>query len=288
MEPIRTKVGTILDGDNRFLGRSVFHDWSFRLRSASDAILVALGVTPTDDHREAWRLMSLCLISPDARVWPLKLTRLLASWGNPLLGYFAGQLVTTSRVMGPGAGTGAGVCLQWIADRVGGAPTDADVGEAVAAWRAEHPGPLGGFGVPFREVDERRAALLQLVGDGPLAQGRFWKLHLQLVPQVAARPNCVISIAALLLDIGVAAERCGFAIAVLMPPVFMANALEAARTDGARLHQWPDDLVHYVGAPARRVGDGRRAAVPPALQRIPLEPWEISTDESGRARSSPR
>lgn len=52
------------------------------MTSACDGILVALGVRePSPTSREALRLVMLGTMSPDARVWPLKLTRLLASHG---------------------------------------------------------------------------------------------------------------------------------------------------------------------------------------------------------------
>ncbi len=269
MEPITTRVGQILDTDNRFLGRSVFEEWVHLVRTPSDALLLSLGVTEFEElGREAVRLISLCLMSPDARVWPLKLTRLLASWGDPLAGYFGAQLLTAGKVMGPGAGTGAARCLHWLAGEVGEAPSQADVATALARWKSENPGPLGGFGVPFRELDERRVALLRFVGDGPLSKRRFWRLHLQLVEAMApVRPNCAISFVALLLDMGIAPERCGLSLAVLMPHVFLAHALEASTLDGARLNQMPASQVAYAGIGPRTIGDGVAVKVHPALQR---------------------
>lgn len=268
MDPILTAVGQIIDGDNRFLGRSVFDGWVHDLQTPNDLLLASFGLQPvTDAHRDAARLISLALTSPDARVWPLKLTRLLSSWGDPLAGYFGAQLLTAGRVMGPGAATLAGKLLHGVGERVGPHPSVEEVSAAIAAWRTSNPGPLGGFGVPFRPVDERRAALIRFVGDGPLSQGRFWQLHLviaEALPKVA--PNVALAIAALLLDLGLPPGRCGLAVAVLMSHVFLAHAIEGAQRDAA-VHDWPVSRVSYQGAPARATGDGQRAAVPPALQR---------------------
>jgi hypothetical protein len=210
-------------------------------------------------------------MSPDARVWPLKLTRLLASWGDPVAGHFGGQLVTAGRVMGPGVVRHAASFLEGIDHIVGASPSDSVVSAAVGAWRQAHPGPVAGFGVPFRRVDERRAALLKFVGDGPLSRGRFFRLHLQVEAALAAvtpnlSPNIGLSAAALLLDIGIAVERCGLAVNVLMAPIFLAHAIEAAATDGA-LNSLPISLIQYQGAAARSTLERESAVPPPALRR---------------------
>lgn len=269
--PIDTRVGLIVDGDNRFLGRSVFSEWEPEVQSPSDTLLLSLGVRElTDLNREAARLASVCLLSPDARVWPLKLARLLSSRGDAVAGYFGAQLVTAGRVMGPGAGTPAACCLHWVAERAGVDPSADEIRAAVDAFKREAGTHiLGGFGVPFRPADERRVALLRFVGEGPLSRRRYWQLHLRLVTALAPKPpNIVISLAALLLDSGVPAGRCGIAVSVLMSHVFLAHALEAAQTDGA-LASLPRELVGYRGIAARHTSAPGTPAVHPALRRSP-------------------
>jgi hypothetical protein len=259
-EPILTRVGVILDGDNRFLGRSTFHGWVHALTAASDATLVALGVEVTAEAREAARIVTIAGLSPDARVWPLKLTRLLASYGDPLAGYFGAQLVSAGNVMGPGAVTMAAHGLEWVREHAGDDGTDAQVKDAVASWCARSNGRFAGFGVPFRDVDERRVAVLQLVGDGPLARLPFWRVHERIVKVMAPlRPNVAISFAAMLLDIGVAADHGGIALSMLMSPNFLAHALEAAAQDGARVNALPASCISYRGMAPRSTTDPTRA-----------------------------
>lgn len=274
MEPIETRIGHILDGDNRFLGRSVFDGWALDLVSPTDALMAVLGVRELGPRqREVARVIAICLMSPDARVWPLKLTRLLASHGEPLVGYFGGQLVSAGKLMGPGTGTGAAQGLAWVGAQVGEDPSDETVAQAVAAYRAR-AGRFSGFGVPFRDQDERRTAALRLAGDGPIAAGRYWRLHLQVVTAMhPLPPNCALTFAAMLLDIGVAAEHVGVAMAALMAHVFLGHALESARQDGARLHTLPAALVAYRGAPPRASGDRQDVRdpspwTPPAALRL--------------------
>lgn len=253
MQSIDTRVGLIVDGDNRFFGRSAYGDWCDRMTSACDGILVALGVRdPSPLSREALRLAMLGTMSPDARVWPLKLSRLLASHGDPLAGFFGAQLVSAGKVMGPGAALHAARALKFIGDAAGEAATDEQVAAAAAAWKVQCGGRVGGFGVPFRPVDERRVHMLRLAAGTPSAEGRYYRLHERVVAALhPLRPNCALTIAALFLDAGIEAERAGIALAVMMSHVFLAHAIEGAAQDGERLHGLPAAAVEYRGAPRR-------------------------------------
>lgn len=269
MTPIDTRIGLIQRDDNRFLGHSTYEHWVKAWAAPSDANLVAMGIELTPLNREAMRMVCLGGTSPDARVWPLKLSRLLSSWGDPVAGYFGSQLVTAGKVMGPGAVQGAARCLSFLSAQLGDEFTVDEVAKALAAFRAMNAGPIGGFGVPFRPVDERRIALLRFVGDGPLRR-RFWRIHEVLDvarPNPNTAPNVGLSFAALLLDSGVLPERCGLATSVLMSHVFLAHAVEAADIEGAQLNAWAPELVKYEGTAARSIGDGAVSTIPMALRR---------------------
>lgn len=271
MDPIFTRVGQIIDGDNRFFGRSALEEWPREIACASDALLVSLGISEiTPGHREVMRVLTIALTSPDARVWPLKLTRLLASYGDALAGYFGAQLVTAGQIMGPGAGTAAALGLARIASEVGTDPTDAAVARAVASWRERSGGRCAGFGIPFRDVDERRVGIIRLLAGGPITRRPHWRLHEQVVLAMQpAPPNCAITAAAMLLDLGVAADRVGIALTTVMSHVFLAHALEAAEQDGARAHALPVDRIEFRGAAPRdtRATPAEAAEIPPALRR---------------------
>jgi len=270
MDPIYTHVGTILAGDNRFLGHSVYEEWISIVKGPEDPLLRVLGVKELNSlNREVFRLLSLCVISSDARVWPLKLTRLLSSWGNPLVGYLGSQLVATSNVMGPGATTNAAKCLQFVNKTIGSCFSTEAIKSAIEEWICKTGMPLAGFGVPFRGIDERRAALLHFVGNGPISKRAYWQLHEKIVlAQSPVPPNCILSFAAMLLDAGVPAERCGFAVTVFMSHVFLAHAIEAATIDGVRLNAWSKEQVKYDGTSARITNDGTRGKVNHALKRV--------------------
>lgn len=250
------RAGHIGAVDNRFCGRAVFGELATTARTTSDLLLLAFGVElATDDDREIVRLMHLALTSPDARVWPLKLTRTLAAYGNPVAGFHGAQLGNDSARMGPGTGSGAAASLAWIAARVGPAPSDEAVAAAVEQHRRER-GHLLGFGVPFRAEDERLRGLRRLLADHPATGRRHWRLHEQVIRAMAAAggppPNIVLALVALMLDLGLAPHRAGMLIGVIMTHTFVAHALEAADDDGPLLQELPRAAIDYQGPPARR------------------------------------
>lgn len=255
MTPLITRVGLILDDDNRFHGRSVARAWERDITAASDWLAVVLGASLTASTRETLRIIAVCLTSPDARVWPLKLTRLLASWGDPVAGFFAAQLVTSGvQVMGPGTVTAAAEALSALAEASRSTATTWT--EALAAVRARHQGRVPGFGVPFRAEDERLVAMRPLVRAAGLDDRAHWRLHERVVADLSpVPPNVALGVAALLLDVGVAPAHAGIALSQLMSHVFLGHALEAARSDAA-LHDLGPEHVEYVGAPPRHSGRG--------------------------------
>jgi Citrate synthase, C-terminal domain len=264
------RAGHIGSDDNRFCGASVFADLAARAADPTALLCLAFGVPlPDADGREVLRLAALCVTSPDARVWPLKMTRVLSSYGNPFAGFFAAQLANYSDRMGPGTAAHAAVSLRWLDARLERSARDDD-GDyppaAVAAAVAEHlasRGRIAGFGVPFRKDDERRVALFRLLSGHSAQRGRAWRLHLQVVEAMRAKetlqPNIVLSLAALFLDLGLAAERAGLFLTMMMSHNFAAHALEAAERDRDLLRELPSSALEDHSAPPRHSPRARTA-----------------------------
>ena len=262
------RVGHIGDDDNRFCGAAVFADLAERFVSPLDLLGLGFGMPPLDDDaREIIRCVSLCLTSPDARVWPLKMTRLLSSYGNSMAGYFGAQLASFSDRMGPGTASYAAASLRWLQARL---PTDATA-EQVTAAVAEHVatrGRIAGFGVPFRREDERLLSLHRLLAGHPALQRPFWRLHLRVVDALRAsaklEPNIVFPMTALLTDLGLSAERTGLFFSLLMNHTFAAHAMEAAEQDAAHLQTLPpaslDDRSRALRRSPRAVSAATRSA----------------------------
>jgi hypothetical protein len=266
------RAGHIGTDDNRFCGAAVFGELAGAIASPVDLLARAFGLGELNaDARELMRCMALCLTSPDARVWPLKLARTLASYGNPFAGFFGAQLVNASDRVGPGAATSAAAALAWIRARVGEAPTTAMIEEAVAAHCATR-GRIAGFGVPFRAEDERVLGLRRLLIDHPATRRPAWRLHVQIAAAMRARdglePNIVFPLVALLLDLGLAPHRAGMFLSLIMAHTFAAHALEAADTDGPYLRELPGAVIEDRSTAPRRTPmaarlDGSGAAASP-------------------------
>ena len=257
MSEISTRVGLIDTHDNRFLGRSVFSELRAEVRDLDDALSVVFRGEPLDETaRLAVRFIVLGLTSPDARIWPLKLCRLLSSHGSEVVGFFGAQVIMTGRTMGPGIATPCAKGLVFVAERAGDDATDEQLLSAFDAFCAQNDGRFMGFGVPFREKDERLLAMRGWVEDSKLASGRFWRLAERLSAALDRRsplePNIALGLTALLLDINVPPERCGLAATLLISHVFAAHALEASQTDGD-LRSLPVRCIDYRGPAPRRI-----------------------------------
>lgn len=258
------RAGHIGTDDNRYCGAAVFGALAASATSQLDLTARAFGLRDlTDADREVLRVISLGLTSPDARVWPLKLTRVLAAYGNPYAGYFGAQLGTGSQQLGPGVTAGAAASLAWIRARVGDEPSDAAVAAAVAAHAAER-GRIGGFGVPFRAEDERLIGMYKLLSHHPARRRPSWRLMEQVVHALreahGVAPNIVIAIAALVLDLGLAPHRAGLFVASLMSHTFAAHAVEAAEQDGPWLQALPRDVLDDRSRAPRRSPAAEAAA----------------------------
>jgi len=172
----------------------------------------------------------------------------LASFGNAYAGHFGAQLANFSERMGPGTASMTAASLEWLAARVA---EGASVADAVAL----HPGRIGGFGVPFRDQDERLVGLMKLIIDHPARARPMWKLHEQVVEVMRGQhqlaSNVVFPLTALLLDLGIPARRMGMFLSLLMAPTFAAHALEAADHDAAYLREIPPSAIDYRGRVAR-------------------------------------
>lgn len=252
------RAGHIGTDDNRFCGSAVFAELATRVADPTALLCLAFGMPlPDADGREVLRCACLSVTSPDARVWPLKMTRVLSSYRNPYAGFFGAQLANFSDRMGPGTATHAALSLCWIAERLEstGQPTD----EQVAAVVAEHlasRGRIAGFGVPFRKEDERLLGLLRLLSGHSSQRGRFWQLHLRVVAAMRQReglePNIVIALVALFLDLGLPAARAGMFLTSMMAQNFAAHALEASERDTAILQELEPRFLEDQSPPLRR------------------------------------
>jgi hypothetical protein len=191
----------------------------------------------------------------DPRIWPLKLTRLLASYGSTMPAVAAGLLMEEDARIGPWAFTHAAHTLLELHTALGGEIEDAArVRETTKRVLADHAF-VWGFGTPFRPYDERLVALREHVVRRGRDQLPFYRL-MNLVSDVVretrrAEPNVGIAVAALFLDMGLAPPQIGALVAGLMQHMFFAQAVEGAEQADAVLRQLPDASLDYAGREPR-------------------------------------
>lgn len=263
------RIGHIGTDDNRFCGAAVFAELAPTVDSQVELVARALGIPHLAAiDREVLRAISLGLCSPDARVWPLKLTRTLAAYGNPYAGFFGAQLVTASDRIGPGATAAAAASLCWLRAEVGDDPDPDRLAAAVARHVATR-GRIAGFGVPFRDEDERLVFLRRHLASHPASRRPTWRLFEALAAAMRTRhqlaPNIVIAMAALLVDLGCPPPRAGLLATLLMTHTFAGHAAEAAELDGPWLRELPISAIDDRSRPPRRSPAAQAALVESSL-----------------------
>ena len=112
-------------------------------------------------HVPLVRALAGCNLVADPRIWPLKLTRVVASYGNILPAICAGNVFLPGARVGPLTGQQAAEFLVEMNGLWDGQP-DCPSLEAELVQRLKQGARIPGYGVPMRSFDER----LQLVQAG--------------------------------------------------------------------------------------------------------------------------
>jgi hypothetical protein len=262
---IRTRVALHVAGDNLYFGHRTIGDLLGGETSTGLMAMAATGRRPTDEERVVLDAIAVVLTSADPRIWPLKLTRLVASYGGTLAGFGAGQLAMEGKSIGPWTAGAAAKELVALREAIGDRLGDSDAVVAAVRDRVERRPRMVGYGVPFRDRDERMEALREQV----IRLGRdtlpFWTLQTALssgmMHQWGIAPNAAIGVSAVLLDLGYTPLQASAVSAFLNQNVFAANAFEAAQQRAPAMQKLPDEAVDYVG-PAPRSSPRAAARTP--------------------------
>lgn len=246
VEHLITRVGAAAWGDNRFRGNSVNEDLAGRV---SHWQLLALAVghdsLPPEDAPLLDDLV-VCCIAPDPRIWPLKIVRLLSAFGHPTAGTIAGTYSTEGSPFGWRSCASSAEFLVAVAE----AHRSRDLSGAL---QDSHSGPYPGYGVPFREEDERVVALRKCVEQRDRPGDFYWKLAHKIEGEATAPPlNIGGASGALLLDRGFSPKQILGVGPILAHPNYLANAMEGAEQAPAVLRELPADAIDDQTAPKRR------------------------------------
>ena len=251
---IRTRVAHAGFDDHRWFGHGI------RSLVGGETLLglimlAACGRRPRDEERQLLEDLAVILTVADPRIWPLKIARLVASYGSMMAGLGAAQLCVESDALGPWVGGPAAELLIEVRGAAGEEPDDAAFARAARDVIAKHPAPFG-YGVPLRRHDERylmlRARLEQL-GRTSLP---WWRLQERLTALLRAErqvePNAGIGAAAMLLDMGLSPAQSRVVTVFVMEHLFLAHAVEGAEQAAPILQELPVESVRWVGPAPRR------------------------------------
>lgn len=252
MDEIRTHVGRALDGDYEHFGLRVFRDL---LGHTSYLGLVAFAISGTRLSREDEELLDDLAVSAhvtEPRVWPIKLTRVVGSMGRTMPAFVSGIVALDSDLVGGRVANEATRVLTDLYNHVNEhGETDASIADFVTSRKR-----LVGFGVPFRETDERLDALRAVIARRGRTMGKYWALAQRFWRVVKEKrgveANIIGGTAAVCLDLGFTEEQASAMAVMLLEPTFLSNAVEGAGQKSAVLQRLPDEAIRYAGAAPRK------------------------------------
>ena len=249
-----TRVARSGFDEHWWFGRAVFGELLGHESLLGLVMLAACGRRPTEEERSLLDEIAVVLTVADARIWPLKIARVLASYGGVMAGFGGAQLCVESDALGPWLSELAAEMLVEVRRAAGDDGDDARFDAAACAAVEARPMPYG-YGVPLRASDERFAALERRLE----ARGRtalpYWRTQARLSTWLRAErdvaPNVGVGVAAALLDMGLDPVAGRVLSIFAMEHLFLAHAVEGAAQRAEVLRALPAERVEYTGPAAR-------------------------------------
>lgn len=254
---VETSVGHTGTTDHLFYGMRHFGELAGR-ETLTGLFGIAIGGRRID--RTACAVLddiAAVMTFGDPRIWPLKLTRLVSSYGHLLPAHAAGQLCLENLLAGPWTMIDTVESMTFVADALGES-WDHEKAQSVCAALVERKKRIIGFGVPFRPRDERLTALqVRLEARGRTGL-RYWRVSEALAEHMrrerGLEPNIGLGVTAACLDLGFAPSEVPAIGVALIQYVFLATAYEGARQAPETLRQLPIETMQYVGKGPRSTG----------------------------------
>ncbi|HET9958042.1 MAG TPA: hypothetical protein VFQ61_26275 [Polyangiaceae bacterium] len=261
--PCKTRCAHWGHTEHQYFGHAVFSQLLEHESLMGLNALSVLGRRLTDEQCHVLEEAALTLTMADPRIWPLKLTRVVAAYGRSVPAAAAGILVLQDARIGPWPTVQTSTMLKAFHERWQGRWERQSVHADVRAYLNEH-GFLWGFGTPFRTRDERLLAFRPCIERRGLHRYPHFMTFEALCEaareQCDAPPNILCALAAVLLDMGISCAETGPVVTVLMQHMFLANAVEAAAESPSLLRKLPKERVEYCGPPDRKSPHGLRSA----------------------------
>ena len=241
-----TRVGRAEHTENQFRGRAVNAQLA-GLTSGWSALSLSVGHHElSDDEAAILDDMVVCSLAADPHIWPLKVARLVSSFGRIAPALAAGMLSTAGGFMGWGTYCAAARFIQRYSAEVDGS-------SVIEESRQEYK-HIPGFGVAFRREDERAVAFRTCVETRGFHHGRYWLALCSAEGRLAERglPVNIAGVsAAVLLDLGFTPNQIDALGPVLLLPNYLANAVEGAAQAPAILRTLPSECIEDRTPPPR-------------------------------------
>lgn len=256
-ETVTTRVAHAGWDDHEYRGHRVFAELAGRTPLASLTAIAVSGRALDAGESAMLDDLAVCMAVAEPRIWPLKLARLVASYGSAMAGYCAGHAMLEGGAIGPWTSEQCATMLVELAAELGASLDDDARMRAAAEALVARTKWLVGFGVPFRPADERVVALRACVEARGRAGLPYWRLLGALGDAVRAARKLEVNIggaaAAVALDLGFSPAEVAPIAMAMTSNTFLANALEGAAQQSEALLVLPAARVRYVGRAPRPV-----------------------------------
>ena len=258
---LNTQVGHAGWGANEHFGHDVGDEL---LGEESVAGLLALAVTGRRLGAPEQQLLAdlaVAMTVTDPRIWPLKLTRVVSAYGGCLAALAAANLCIERALVGHWTSGEAAQVMLDLERACDDLDDDAAVKGALERLLRER-GRLMGFGVPFRESDERVELVRRCVRERGRHEEKYWalleRMRKAVVDLKGIAPNIGLAIGAVCLDMGMTPYEISCMSAALGQNVYLANAVEGARQVPEVLRRLPEAGISYRGPAPRESRRFRR------------------------------
>jgi hypothetical protein len=256
LAPIVTHVGHAEHGENRYFGFAVGADLAGTETLAGLISLAVGGARLAPQERALLDDIGVVMTVADPRIWPLKMTRVVASYGGALAAVAAANACIEQAQVGHWTSGAAAELLTGLLADAGEPTVEAMLQPLQSRFAARTR--LVGFGVPFRAEDERVLMLRRCV----IARGREGLVHWRAFEAAsgAARrlrglePNIGLAVGAACLDLNFSPRQISLLCVVLGQTDYVANAVEGAAQKPSLLQRLPTSAVLYTG-PAPRISE---------------------------------
>jgi len=209
--------------------------------------------------------ITCCLNAADPRIWPLKMGRLLASYGGTACAAAGAQLYFEGALFGPAPIAAAAEQLVELGADLGGPGSDlsVDIVRPCLEKRLASGKKFVGFGIPVRKVDERVEMLGQCLADRDRANRFYWRLvmcaHEAMLELRGLPANAASGMGAACLDLGFTPKQIDVLAIAFFTHQFLANVMEGAEQAPHVLRDLPRERIAYVG-PEPRISPRGEAA----------------------------